>query len=77
VIFDGAGGTGAGATVSLRWAIQQVNLGNYNEIDFDIANLGQVAGVQFNTDLGVLPTITKPVTINGYSQNNGVVTGTP
>ncbi len=74
---DGVGGFNQGAIVSLRWAIQQVDLGTVNQINFAIGALGTVATINLNPNQGVLPGITDPVFINGYSQNQGTVTGTP
>jgi hypothetical protein len=63
---------------TLRWAIQQVNAGTGGDtINFNINGRGSVATIQLNPARGALPSITESVTIDGYSQNNGTVTGTP
>ena len=58
-----------GSTGSLRWAIQQVNGANGDQletIDFDIPGTGPFT----ISPTSPLPTITHPVFINGYSQPN-------
>jgi hypothetical protein len=49
---------------SLREAINQVNLGNFTDIEFDIPG----GGFQTIAPASPLPTIVKPVTIDGTSQ---------
>lgn len=73
---DGAGGMMPGAVISLRWAIDQVNLGNFDQINFAIGTLGTVATIALDPNKGLLSDIRKPVTIDGYSQNNGFSTPT-
>jgi hypothetical protein len=63
--------SGSGNSGSLRFGISQVNAGLFDTIDFDIGTLGNTATI---TPLTALPTISKAVTINGFSQNTGTNT---
>ncbi len=71
-------GTGSGTSGDLRWCIEQVNLTTGSQtIDFAITGAG-VQTIKLNSPL---PTINKPVTIDGTSEGTAMdqsgYTGTP
>jgi hypothetical protein len=68
-VDDGTAGT-------LRWAIQQANTTDATEIAFQIGDSSAAQTIVLDPDRPILPSITKPLLIDGFSQG-GDGSGTP